>query len=199
MALTSRKKRPIDRQSKPAPHRDARLFIIATEGRKTEKQYFSMFGNNRCQVRVIPNEDNKSAPTYILQQLKDFKREFQLKADDELWLMVDVDRWGDKNLASVSAQAGHNKFQLAVSNPCFEVWLYLHHNDLDHQPIKAKEMKQKLRDLLGGHNSSRLEPGKFSGKIDDAISRAKALHTNKDERWPSRTGTYVYKVVEKVK
>ena len=38
MALTSRRKRPIDRQSKPAPHRDARLFIIATEGRKTEKQ-----------------------------------------------------------------------------------------------------------------------------------------------------------------
>ncbi len=92
MALTSRKKCPIDRQSKPAPHRDARLFIIATEGRKTEKQYFS-FGNKRCQVRVIPNEDNKSAPAHILQQLKNFKREFQLKADYELWLMVDVDRW----------------------------------------------------------------------------------------------------------
>ena len=121
MALTSRKKRPIDRQSKPAPHRDARLFIIATEGRKTEKQYFSMFGNKRCQVRVIPNEDNKSAPAHILKQLKNFKKEFQLNADDELWLMVDVDRWGDKNLASVSAQAGHNKFQPAVSNPCFEV------------------------------------------------------------------------------
>ncbi len=99
---------------------------------------------------MIPNEDNRSAPAHILQQLKNFKREFQLNADDELWLMVDVDRWGNKNLASVSAQAGHNKFQLAVSNPCFEVWLYLHHDDLDHQPIKAKVMKQKLRDLHQG-------------------------------------------------
>lgn len=199
MALTSRRKRPIDRRSKPAPHRDARLFIIATEGRKTEKQYFSMFGNKRCQVQVIPNEDNKSAPAHILKQLKDFKQEFQLKADDELWLMVDVDRWGNKHLATVAAQAGHNKFQLAVSNPCFEVWLYLHHDDLDHQPIKANEMKQKLRDLLGGYNSSRLELAKFAEKIDDAIARARALDTNQDERWPSRTGTHVYKVVKKVK
>ena len=199
MALTSRRKRPIDRQSKPAPHRDARLFIIATEGRKTEKQYFSMFGNKRCQVHVITNENNKSAPAYILQQLKEFKKEFQLKADDELWLMVDVDRWGNKHLASVSAQAEHNKFQLAVSNPCFEVWLYLHHNDLNHQSIEAGEMKQKLRDLLGGYNSSKLEPAKFAEHIDDAIDRAKALDSNQDERWPSRTGTHVYKVVEKVK
>jgi hypothetical protein len=199
MALTSRKKRPIDRRSKPALHRDARLFIIATEGRKTEKQYFSMFGNKRCQVKVVPNEDNKSAPVYILQQLRAFKKEFQLKADDELWLMIDVDRWGNKQLASVSAQAGRNKFQLAVSNPCFEVWLYLHHDVLDHQPTKAKEMKQKLRGLLGGYDSSRLDLSKFSENIDDAIVRAKTLDTNPDERWPSRTGTHVYKVVEKVK
>ena len=34
MTLTSRRKRPIDRRTKPAPNRDARLFIIATEGRK---------------------------------------------------------------------------------------------------------------------------------------------------------------------
>jgi hypothetical protein len=55
---------------------------------------------------LIPNKENRSAPTYILAQLKE---------DDELWLMVDVDRWGSKNLASVAAQAGHNKFNLAVS------------------------------------------------------------------------------------
>jgi hypothetical protein len=157
MALTSRRKRPIDRRSKPEPHRDARLFIIATEGRKTEKQYFSMFGNKKCQVHVITNKDNRSAPAYILAQLKAFKDEFQLKEDDELWLMVDVDRWGNRNLASVAAQAGHNKFNLAVSNPCFEVWLYLHHGDLDDQPGSAEEIKRRLRNLLGGYNSSRLD------------------------------------------
>ncbi|MEA3523146.1 MAG: RloB family protein, partial [Campylobacterota bacterium] len=199
MTLTSRRKRPIDRRSKPTPNRDASLFIIATEGRKTEKQYFSMFGNRGCQVKVITNEDNKSAPAHILEQLKRFKKEYQLKEDDELWLMVDVDRWGDKNLATVVSQAGQKKFQLAVSNPCFEVWLYLHHDDLDHQPINARQMKQKLKNLLGGYNSSNLDPTKFTEHIEDAITRAKALDTNREERWPSKTGTHVYKVVENIK
>jgi len=198
MALTSRRKRPIDRRTKPSPHRDARLFIIATEGRKTEKQYFAMFGNRRCQVQVITNEENKSAPAHILKRLKDFKKEFQLKADDELWLMIDVDRWGDKQLAIVSAQAEQNKFQMAVSRPCFETWLYLHHDDLGHEHISSGDMKKKLADILGGYNSSKLNLKVFKN-VDAAISRAKALDISPDERWPTKTGTHVYKIVEKVK
>lgn len=198
MALTSRKKRPIDRRSQPLPHRDARLFIIATEGSMTEKQYFAQFGNRRCQVKIITNEKNKSAPAHILQRLKDFKREFQLKEDDELWLMIDVDRWGDKNLGDVAAKAGQNKFQLAVSNPCFETWLYLHHDDLGHEYISSGDMKQKLADILGGYNSSNLDLAQF-GNVDEAIHRARELDVNHEERWPARTGTHVYKVVEKIK
>ncbi len=117
--------------------------------------------------------------------------------------MIDVDRWGDKNLSDVASQAGQKRFQLAVSNPCFEVWLYLHHDDLDHEPIKAKEMKQKLKDLLGGYNSSKLDLTKFEEHIEehieDAIKRAKALDQNQNERWPTKTGTHVYKIVEKIK
>lgn len=162
MGLTSRRKRPIDRRSRPLPHRDARLFVIATEGEETEKQYFSMFGNKRCQVKVIPSEDGRSAPHHILKQLKEYKREYQIGSGDELWLMVDVDRWRPGRLAEVAAEAGRSSFELAVSNPCFEVWLYLHH-------------------------------------VETAIQRARALDDNPTERWPSRTGTHVYRVVEKVK
>jgi len=39
--LRYRKKRPIEREV--GVLRDARLIIIATEGEKTEKQYFSIF------------------------------------------------------------------------------------------------------------------------------------------------------------
>jgi len=50
MALTHRKKRPIDRNLEIVG--DTRLLIIATEGRKTEKQYFAQFHNRRVQVKV---------------------------------------------------------------------------------------------------------------------------------------------------
>ena len=48
MGMTSRRKRPLDHA---IPHqRDTRLIIIATEGEKTERQYFSMFRNVRVRV-----------------------------------------------------------------------------------------------------------------------------------------------------
>ena len=70
MSLTTRRKRPLDRRTRPEPHRDARLFVIATEGEKTEKQYFSLFRNRRCQVKIITSKEGRSAPKYIFEQLK---------------------------------------------------------------------------------------------------------------------------------
>lgn len=199
MPLTSRRKRPLDRESRPKPFRDARLIVIGTEGRKTEKQYFSLFGNKKCQVRVIPSEDNRSAPKHVIERLRQFRKEFQLDKNDELWLMIDVDRWKETQLGMVASQAKSGKFKLAVSNPCFEVWLYLHYADLSPQLITPKELKKKLKKLIGGYSSNKLDPNKFANRIDQAIDRAKDLDNNPDERWPSRTGTHVYKVVEKVR
>jgi uncharacterized protein YqgV (UPF0045/DUF77 family) len=112
MALTQRKKRPIDRSSKVLG--DTRLLIIATEGRITEKQYFAQFRNRRVQVKVIPTgEDNKSSPEYVLERLKHFRQEYALEANDELWLMIDVDRWKDKKLSLVTKEAKKSGFKLA--------------------------------------------------------------------------------------
>lgn len=148
MALTTRRKRPLDRRTRPEPHRDARLFVIATEGEKTEKQYFSLFRNRRCQVKIIETSEGRSAPKYVLERLKKFKKEYQLKGDDELWLMIDVDRWPEGKLAAVSSQSAQNNFFLAVSNPCFEIWLYMHHASTQKRSISSVEMKQMLRENL---------------------------------------------------
>ncbi len=52
MPLTSRKKRPLDRN---VPHfKDTKLIVVATEGQKTEKRYFDIFKTLKIQVRVIP-------------------------------------------------------------------------------------------------------------------------------------------------
>lgn len=200
MALTSRKKRPLDRRSKPSPDRDARLFIIATEGEKTEKQYFDMFGNRRCQVKVIPSSAGRSAPAHVLRNLTRFKKEHQLGKDDELWLMIDVDRWTEPNLSRVTKEALQKRFFLAVSNPCFELWLYLHIDDIGPKLLSGgKNMKDILRNKLGSFNPSNLDLTPYRETIGKAIRRARDLDVNPDERWPSSTGTHVYKVVEKVR
>ena len=64
--------------------------------------------------------------------------------DDSLWLMFDIDRWGEKNISEICRQARQKQYQLAISNPCFEVWLYLHFNHPDSSQIKCKDFEKKL-------------------------------------------------------
>jgi hypothetical protein len=197
MALTSRKKRPLDHS---VPHlRDASIIVIATEGAKTEGQYFDLFGSKRVQIHVLPTEEGFSAPKHVFARLAEFKKECDIGKDDQLWLMIDVDRWEERSLAEVASESLRKKFQLAVSNPCFELWLYLHHGDVDSETrVTCNDLKEQLKAVLGSYNKSKLDLDRYRGKESDAISRARALDADSDQRWPNATGTHVYKVVEEV-
>jgi len=121
MSLTSRRKRPLDHA---VPHlRDTRLIIIAAEGEKTEKQYFSVFQSLRVQVKVLHTEEGLSAPKHVFARLNEYRRAYDLKGDDQLWLVIDVDHWPQEMLSEIAAGSVQKRFGLAVSNPCFEVWL----------------------------------------------------------------------------
>jgi len=202
MALTQRKKRPIDRSLKSLG--DTRLLIIATEGRITEKQYFSLFRNRRVQVKVIPTgEDNKSSPEYVLRRLKDFRQEHDLEVNDELWLMIDVDRWKEKKLSSVTKEAKASGFKLAVSNPCFETWLLCHYILPTVATASCQEITEQLGDELKKvHNSAykktKLNTDYFKPYVKQAVQNAQQLDNNPNARWPNKVGTHVYKVVDQI-
>ncbi len=198
MALTSRLKRPLKRSE--GKLRDAKLIVIATEGQETEKQYFEgLFHTPRVKVDVLPSEAGASAPNYVFNRLAAYKQKYDLHRNDQLWVMVDVDRWPDKMLAEVAQKSLKKNFRLAVSNPCFELWLYLHLGDIDpDRNLSPKEMEELLRKKAGSYSRSNLKVEDFQPFIQEAVKRAKALHTNLEERWPSKTGTYVYLVVEEI-
>lgn len=194
MPLTSRRKRPLDRS---IPHlRDTKLCVIATEGEYTEKLYFSMFRNPRIQVRVLPTERGHSAPEYVLEQLEIFVDQYQIGDEDELWVMLDVDRWPDSKLSDISTRTFQKGYKLAVSNPCFEIWLYLHFLDIGSQRLSCQKVIALLRKHLGSYKKTNIDVEAYRPLITDAIRRARALHSSPSERWPSSTGTHVYKIVE---
>jgi len=202
MALTQRKKRPIDRRVESL--RDTRLLIIATEGRITEKHYFAQFHNRRVQVKVIPTgEDNKSSPEYVLERLKHFRQEHELEMDDELWLMIDVDRWSEKKLKKVTKEANDCGFQLAVSNPCFETWLLCHYILPTITTTYCQKITEQLEKELkkvhnSGYNKANLKTEFFKPYLKQALQNAKQLDNDPKVRWPHKIGTHVYKVVEQL-
>ncbi|MCB9761346.1 MAG: RloB domain-containing protein [Alphaproteobacteria bacterium] len=182
-------------------HRDARLILVATEDRYAGPQYFDILQRNavidrsRVKVHVLATgEDNRSSPHHVLQRLDDFQ--VGLEPMDERWLSLDVDRWGEKGLSQVCAEATKKGYRLAVSNPCFEAWLLLHFVDrID--ATTAEACVRALRAVAGSYNKTRLQSERYTTPtVRAATSRARALDMNPLDRWPQATGSHVYRLME---
>lgn len=181
--------------------RDAKLCVIASEGTNTEKQYFEgLFGSAKLKVEVLDTGlTGLSAPEHVLARLSDFEERYDLGEEDERWLMVDVDRIRPEFLSQVCQEALQRGFQLAISHPCFELWLYLHFQDVQTPDNRCQVWEQRLRDTLGSYNKSHLNLKLFTrGNITQAIGRAKALDINLTTRWPVSNGSHVYKITERL-
>jgi hypothetical protein len=203
MNLPSKKPRPLAREEKT--YRDDRLFVIATEDTHGPDQYFRLFRNPRIKVRVLPTEGGFSAPQHVLQRLDGFVKEFQTMEDDEFWLMLDTDHWVEPNhianFKQVCTAAIQKGFQLAHSNPCFEIWLLLHHTDLSpgEQFARCEDVIQRLKELLGEYSKGSVDCARFSLEAArDAVNRAESLDESPGNRWPRKTGSHVYQVVKKL-
>lgn len=201
MNLSFRKPRPLDRTIEH--YRDTRLIVIATEGECTERQYFEMFRehSSRVQVLVLETHQGKSAPKHLFERLARFKRQHNLIKGDQLWLVLDKDRWPESQLSEIAGKAHQHNFNMAVSTPCFDFWLYLHHSDnvggMEH--VSSQDMKKALRNVLGSYNPSNLNTDQFLPHVELAVERARRLDSFPSARWPNSLGTHVYRVVQSIK
>lgn len=201
--------------------RDARLIVIASEGKDTERIYFKAlakeYTNPRVHVHILErseDEQNSSSPEHVLKQLNDYKGHYELESDDELWLVVDRDRWTEAMLSRVATECAQNNFMhVALSNPCIELWLLLHLVDatlltseeeqlwMDNRR-KSKNadpyLKVRLRQEMGSYHESSYNAKMLIEHVDVAIARAEALDKNPADRWPQTLGTRVYLLAESV-
>lgn len=204
---------------RPSGNRDARLIIIAAEGTNTEKKYFDdlvdAYTAPNIHIEVLDRIDAGSDPKTVLKALDDFQRQYSLRLDyDELWLVIDVDRWHKKHLSEVGSLCSQKNYGYAVSNPCFELWILLHLKTLDDYPANilqefrenkrpsSKHPKTRLEleliKLLGSYSKGNLDTSRFLGNVKVAIERAKALDINQKHRWPNDLGTRIYLIAEKI-
>ena len=95
--------------------RSTKLFIIATEDKYAPAQYFGIFGSRKVQIKILETVDGQSAPQYVLERLDKFKEMYDLNEEDELWLLLDVDRWvKPTQLIAVCPEARQKGYQLAI-------------------------------------------------------------------------------------
>lgn len=201
--------------------RDARLIVIASEGKDTERIYFKAlakeYTNPRVHVHILKrseDEKNNSSPEHVLEQLNEYKCQYELEADDELWLVTDKDHWTEAMLSRVATECMQDvSMHMALSNPCFELWLLLHLVDVasltpEEQKLwmenrrKSKSsnpyLKVLLRQKLDSYHESAYDVLTLIEHVEVAIERARLLDKNPADRWPQTLGTRVYLLAESV-
>ncbi len=130
-------------------------------------------------------------------------------------MIIDRDDWEEIHNHSFDKLVDDCKkernFFLAMSNPCFEIWLLIHLKDINEfdeiekqrlmENEKISHSKNYIDKVLGeiqgrGYNK-KPNPRIFLPLTKKAIIRAKELD-NKNDDYPKQLGTHIYKLIEKL-
>lgn len=202
-----RKKRSYQRELSHQPVRDYTLFAIACEGSKTEPNYFRNLQGISTRItidiieQIVSEEEaliingNKSAPNWVLDRVMRYIEKEGLEKEDQLWFVIDTDRWSVAQLRTIANYCQkYPNWHLALSNPCFEVWLYLHKksNFNTSHATTCKQLKREIAALEKGGYQAHL----FLPYMPSAIQNAKALDKFPKHFLPEKRSTKVYQLAE---
>lgn len=186
--------------------RDAKSLYIFCEGKKTEPQYFWYFKeiDSRINIQIIaPEETENNSPTglykkaerLLIKSAENPNSTIELLPNDEVWFVIDTDKWGDK-IGELRQLCLVQDWHVVQSNPCFEVWLYYHKQDI-FPNFEGMEFAQNWKSFVnhifkGGFNSS-----KHPIHISTAIKNAKTNYKEIDVS-PHIGCTQVYQLGESI-
>ncbi len=197
--------------------RSARLVVIASEGRYTECIYFNAVKNElrapNVHVEVLSRDTDESSPENVHRQVAEFMRQYNIEDDDELWLVIDRDRWHERMLSQVAQLCAQNShLHFCMSNPCFELWLLLHLEDVEVYNDSMKNdllqnkknksgitwLKKRMKELLGSFAESNYDAMSLMPYAPIAMERARLMDKNPHDRWPQSIGSRVYQLMDSI-
>jgi hypothetical protein len=172
--------RPLKR--KVATRKPRKTLVVFCEGERTEPEYLDALKRQPL-VRDVAAVDLRvetghggSVPRTLVAMATDARnRAIEEEAEiDEFWCVFDVE-WPTNHPGLIEAvqQARANGILLAVSNPCFEVWLILHFQD--HAAWLDNNQARRLRRELDGSTDKGLDASKYMPLTADATRRAASL------------------------
>jgi hypothetical protein len=167
---------------KIATRKPRKTLVVFCEGVRTEPEYLDALKRQpwvrdvaAVDLRVETRHGGSVPRTLVALASKARKRAIVEEAEiDEFWCVFDVE-WPKNHpgLEEAIQQARANGIELAVTNPCFELWLILHFKD--HSAWIENSEALRLRRRLDGSSDKGLEATKYMPFIADAVRRAVGL------------------------
>lgn len=183
-----------DRKRKPSrrqPYRETLpLILIVCEGKRTEPDYFKglirIVRNPRVRIEIA---DVQGVPLTLVRAAKKLKD--GNPAFDSVWCVSDVD---EHPFPEAIQMARDNGLRVALSNPCFELWLLLHFRESPGMKHREKVASMLAEYMPGYEKAINFAKSKLADGYDAAVQRAKRISASMelagDEMRNPSTGVY---------
>ena len=178
--------------------------MIVCEGLVTEPHYFKEFRRlerRLIELEIVPAGVPKTVVEVAVAMKKKSDEMAKQRKDENLrydyvWCLFDIDE--HPNVEDAKQQARDNSLEIAISNPCFELWLLLHFQDqnahIDRNPLKHLCIKH-----MPGYVKTPFCDALFPN-LATAIARAAKLDKrNESNSKPfANPSTGVYRLIQKI-
>jgi len=159
-----------------------KMFLVVCEGEKTEPRYFEDV--RRCErirgitVKCVGLGIDPVGIVTMAERLRSERsraaRKYGDVMFDEVWAVFDMNHNPVTNIRRAMGIAEKSDIHIALSDPCFEVWLLLHHQE-QRAFIRSEEVARAIM-LIYPHYDKYLPYERYlSGRCHIAMTRAEAL------------------------
>ena len=158
---------------RPPSREELRRYLIVCEGEVTERRYFDelrILEKIPIEIKFIAGATPKTLVEWAVREKRALRREKD-KIYEEIWVVFDVDT--HPFLAEARQQANDNSINIAISNPCFELWALLHFQDQSAY-IKCADVRDLCKTYMPGYDK-RLPCSKLLPLYEEALHRAQVL------------------------
>ncbi|MEE1799833.1 RloB family protein [Streptomyces sp. JV176] len=157
--------------------------------KETERQYLQGLRDHLRNPAVSVVVRGKACSPTQLVAYACGQRDLNRGGYDEVWCVFDVDEYPD--VAAASDAARRRGIKVAVSNPCFELWLLLHFTDHHAFVDTYRKLLPLLQKHVPGYDKTRVEFAKYRDAVDRAAARARKLDpTGSDHARNPSTGVW---------
>jgi hypothetical protein len=182
------------RLGRRAPFREPKsLILILCGGDVTEPSYFhglvKKYHNAAVATKIVRG---KADPIDLLNTADWHLVSEQL---DEIWCVTDVNGLFTRVMEAFERVDEIAKIRLAISNPCFELWLLLHFEGRTAAVGRCRDLARAVRRYVPNYVKA-VDFRLFESGVEDAIQRASALKSD-EVRCPNPS-TGVWELVEKI-
>lgn len=186
---------------------ERRVIRIHTEGRVTEPDYLSHWERLNDSVRIDWGESGM-VPMSLVQHAREDARSSRHASRrhgspdyDEIWCVFDVD--AHPNVKQAISEAQQSGIRVAVSNPCFELWLVLHCED-QRAHIERRGIQRRASELglIDGKSVSEDAWSVLDDNYENARRRAKDMnrwHEGNDSPPRSNPSTDIWRLVDRLR